>query len=119
MKKIWVTENYNEIIGWLYKEEVDSILSQKIKFDFDMLKSTNTHTFKRRNMNKKDLWILTEERPKIEVINTIISMFIEENKFCCFVSPLRIIPILNGNNSFSFTYEVLGIDSQSIDNIYT
>ena len=43
-------------------------------------------------MEKKNLWILTEERPKSEVIGTIIEKFAKDYKIACFIN------ILSKNN---------------------
>jgi len=61
----------------------------------------------------KNLWILTEERPKRDVIHNILFKFSKDNKIPCFIDTIRILPILNNNNDFSFTYEVVGFRSRS------
>lgn len=66
----------------------------------------------------RNLWILTEERPKNEVIDKIIQKFVQDQSIVCFIDPIRIIPILNEDNTFSFTYEVKGVDSQVINKIF-
>jgi len=66
----------------------------------------------------KNLWILTEERPKKEVLGSIIEKFAKDHKIACFINNIRILPILNKNKTFSFTYEVKGLDSQVIDKIF-
>ena len=45
-------------------------------------------------MKNKNLWILTEERPKQEVIKGILIMFAKDNKLACFIDTIRILPIL-------------------------
>jgi hypothetical protein len=67
--------------------------------------------------NAKNLWILTEERPKIEVLKLIIEKFIVDNGFSGFVDNLRILPILE-DGKFSFTYELTGFRSNRINKIY-
>jgi len=67
---------------------------------------------------KKNLWILTEERPKPEVIGKIFEKFAQDHKCACFINTIRIFPILNKNGKFSFTYEVKGLDSQIVNKIY-
>ena len=42
----------------------------------------------------KNLWILTEERPKLEVLRQILEKFANDNEFSGFVDNLRILPIL-------------------------
>ncbi len=65
-----------------------------------------------------NLWILTEERPKVEVLEVIIKYFAQD-KNIGFISSgsLKIIPIIE-NNKFSFCYEVLGINTPKINKIY-
>jgi len=65
-----------------------------------------------------NLWILTEERPKKEVLRYILEKFIKDRNITCFVDNLRILPILNSNGLFTFTYEVIGIKSTSINKIF-
>jgi hypothetical protein len=48
----------------------------------------------------KTLWILTEERPKKEVVGQILNKFIKGQSIAVFFDTLRIIPILN--ESFLF-----------------
>lgn len=68
-------------------------------------------------MMKKTLWILTEERPKNAVIETIFMRFAQEFKigFICSGS-LKIVPLLK-NGLFTFTYQVLGINTPQIQQI--
>lgn len=58
---------------------------------------------------KNNLWILTEERPKKEVLATIFQKFAENYGFACFINPLQIHPILE-NGKFTFIYQVKGFD---------
>jgi len=69
-------------------------------------------------MESKNLWILTEERPKKEVLGEIIAKFSKDYKIACFINNIRILPILNGDKTFTFTYEVKGLDSKVVKNIY-
>lgn len=66
----------------------------------------------------KNLWILTEERPKRDVIHNILFKFSKDNEIPCFIDTIRILPILNNNNDFSFTYEVVGFKSNKINKIF-
>ncbi|HOQ79303.1 MAG TPA: hypothetical protein PLW94_03695, partial [Candidatus Absconditabacterales bacterium] len=66
----------------------------------------------------KNLWILTEERPKRDVIHNILFKFSKDNEIPCFIDTIRILPILNNNNDFSFTYEVVGFKSNKINQIF-
>ena len=69
-------------------------------------------------MKSTNLWILTEERPKKEVLGAIIEKFSKDHKIACFINNIRILPILNDDKTFTFTYEVKGLDSQVVKNIY-
>ena len=55
-----------------------------------------------------NLWILTEERPKKEVLKMIFEYFAKDQNCGFFGDSIRIIPILNNDKTFSFTYEVIG-----------
>lgn len=78
------------------------------------------YIFNHRNkkMNKKNLWILTEERPKADVIGIIFERFAKDYNSACFIDKIRILPILNDQGKFAFTYEVKGLDSQIVDKVY-
>lgn len=57
----------------------------------------------------KTLWILTEERPKPEVIMKIASIFAKDKGIGAICDPIRFLPILDDNGNFTFTYEVRGL----------
>ena len=65
----------------------------------------------------KNLWILTEEHPKADVLQMIVGIFCQDRGNGCFVGKIRVIPIIE-NNNFSFKYEVLGIDTPLINKIF-
>jgi len=65
----------------------------------------------------KNLWILTEERPKIEVLRCILEKIAEDNKFSATIDTLRILPILE-NKKFAFTYELIGFKCDKINKVY-
>ncbi len=65
-----------------------------------------------------NLWILTEERPKTEVLQTIFSYFAKDHNCGFFGDSIHIIPILNSDKTFSFTYEVIGFKCAKVDRIY-
>jgi hypothetical protein len=69
-------------------------------------------------MEQKNLWILTEERPKRDVIANILFKFSKDNKFPCFIDTIRILPILDKDRKFSFLYEVVGFRSNKINKIF-
>jgi hypothetical protein len=66
----------------------------------------------------KTLWILTEERPKTEVVGLILEKFLREQKIAAFIDTLRIIPVLDKSSLFTSLYKVVGLTSPAIDNIY-
>ena len=66
----------------------------------------------------KNLWILTEERPKADVIGIILEKFAKDYKIVCFINKIRILPVLNSTGEFSFIYEIKGFDSKNIENVY-
>lgn len=65
-----------------------------------------------------NLWILTEERPKSEVIRDIVRIVFNKKSYVGFFDAIRIIPLLDDNNRFIFTYQVLGINSKQVDEIF-
>jgi len=67
-------------------------------------------------MKNKILWILTEERPKQEVISKILKLFAKDRNLACFIDTLRILPILE-NNKFTFLYEVIGFQCNKIKKV--
>lgn len=66
---------------------------------------------------KNNLWFLTEERPKKEVVQKIFEKFAKDHGFAFFVDTIRIFPILE-NNKFTFTYEVTGFRCNNVDKVY-
>ena len=65
----------------------------------------------------KNLYILTEERPKISVLATILQKFSIDQKAPCFIDNLRILPILE-KDTFSFTYELIGFRSNIVNKVF-
>lgn len=65
-----------------------------------------------------NIWILTEERPKVEVLQTIFEYFAKDQKCGFFGDSIRIIPMLNPDKTFAFTYEVIGFKCAKVDRIY-
>jgi len=66
---------------------------------------------------ENNLWFLTEERPKKEVLVTIFQKFAKDYGFAVFIDTLRIFPILV-DNKFTFTYEVTGFRCNKVDKVY-
>ena len=65
-----------------------------------------------------NLWIMTEERPKREVIRHILHKFSADNKIPCFIDTIRILPVLHAGKTFSFTYEVIGFESKQLGKVF-
>lgn len=65
----------------------------------------------------KNLWILTEERPKREIVANILSKFANDQEFACFIDTIRILPILE-NGQFTFLYEVVGFRCNKIGRVF-
>lgn len=65
----------------------------------------------------KNLWILTEERPKLEVLRCIIEKFATDNHYAVFIDKIRILPILE-DGRFTFVYEVAGYQCNRINKIF-
>ena len=66
----------------------------------------------------KNIWLLTEERPKPEVVVKIISKFMKDEAIAGFFDPIRFLPILNESGDFEFIYEVTGIKSEKIKKVF-
>lgn len=66
----------------------------------------------------KNLWILTEERPKKNVLASILSLFAKDQGCGYFGGHLTIIPLLDEAKCFDFTYEVIGFKCASVRRIY-
>lgn len=65
----------------------------------------------------KNLWILTEELPKKEVIKTIFTIFAREQGITNFsFGDIKIVPIIK-DGRFTFTYQVQGINSPLLSQI--
>ena len=65
-----------------------------------------------------NLWILTEERPKKEVLKMIFEYFAKDQNCGFFGDSIRIIPLLNKDKTFSFTYEVIGFKCAKVDKVF-
>ncbi len=65
----------------------------------------------------KNIWLLTEERPKRKVVKEILEKFFFDFNYKFKIDNLKIIPILF-NNKFSFTYEVVGLKSPKVKRIF-
>ena len=65
----------------------------------------------------KNLWFLTEERPKKEVLKTILEKFAKDYGFAVFIDTIRVLPILI-DNKFTFTYEIIGFHCNKVSRVY-
>ena len=66
----------------------------------------------------KRLWILTEERPKKEVLGQILNKFTSSQRIAAFFDTLRIIPMLSDDLLFTSAYKIVGVTSPAIEEIY-
>lgn len=64
----------------------------------------------------QNIWVLTEERPKIEVLRKILIKFAEDYKSPVFIGDLRILPVLK-DGKFAFVYELIGFRSCKIKQV--
>ena len=68
--------------------------------------------------DRHNLWILTEERPKKEVLETIFEYFTKDMNCGFFGGDIRILPLLDENRCFDFTYEVIGFTCAKVNHVY-
>lgn len=68
-------------------------------------------------IKEKNIWLLTEERPKREVIKNILLMFMKDRKIACFIDTIRILPILE-KGKFTFLYEVTGFRCNKVNRVF-
>ena len=66
----------------------------------------------------KNLWILTEERPKKSVLEMIFSYFAKDQNCGFFGDTIRIIQLLDANKCFDFTYQVIGFTCAKVNKIF-
>ena len=67
---------------------------------------------------KKNIWILTEERPKKEVLEMIFAYFAKDQRCGFLGDSIRILPLLDKNKCFDFTYEVIGFTCAKVNRIF-
>ena len=65
----------------------------------------------------KNLWLLTEERPKLNVVKTIVERFCADYQLVLKIGTVKIEPILE-NKKFTFTYEVTGLSIDTVGKIF-
>ncbi len=66
----------------------------------------------------KNLWILTEERPKKQSLEKILDYFAGYQSIAYKGGDLWICPLLNSEKCFDFTYEVKGFNSPKVEHVY-
>lgn len=77
------------------------------------------HREKRSEFYKmKNIWILAEERPKNNVIHTLVKRLAEDYKLKVKINRIKIRPILTKDKRFDFTYIVEGIRIIGVGSIY-
>jgi hypothetical protein len=64
------------------------------------------------------LWILTEERPKRKIIERILVKFADDHKSIVEWNEFRITPLLDDSDRFTSTYEIEGLISPLLRNVY-
>lgn len=66
----------------------------------------------------KNLWLHTEERPRLSTIEIIVNKFASDRDLKCnFSEKERILPIMK-NGLFTFCYKIEGIECEDVENIY-
>jgi len=65
----------------------------------------------------KNIWILTEEMPKNNVIQVILEKITVDFRFQTKINKLRIIPIIK-SGCFMFIYKAEGVVSKNFDNVF-
>lgn len=65
----------------------------------------------------KNIWILTEERPKETVIQTILNRVATDHKLEMVITDLKVVPIFK-EGRFTFLYKVVGVSSKDLGNVY-
>ena len=63
------------------------------------------------------LWILSEERPKLEAIKYVLERFSLLHGSSGTIKKLQILPLKNSSGTFSFWYEILGYENQEVDRV--
>jgi hypothetical protein len=65
----------------------------------------------------KNFWIITEERPKLNVLEQIIKKFSGDYDFDLSISNMVIHPIMK-DGLFTFVYEVIGVNCKNVNKIF-
>lgn len=67
---------------------------------------------------RSNVWLLTEERPKRNVIEKILIRFCLEKSLSYSSKNIRILPVMSQNQKFTFQYCVIGFKSKGINKIF-
>jgi hypothetical protein len=65
-----------------------------------------------------NLWIMSEEKPRFQTIEFILRKFAKESDSLITVSGIKIVPILDSEKNFLFTYEIFGWKSEILSRIF-
>lgn len=68
-------------------------------------------------MTAKNIWLLTEERPKLTVVQNILQRFCEELSTACEFRNPKILPIMR-KGKFTFCYKFTGLNGPAIKEIF-
>jgi hypothetical protein len=90
-----------------------------VLFDVYLIKNNNNSTIELKRWGKmNNLWILTEEKPKISVIMQLFSILSNDLGYqTAFDETLVLEPMINAD-VFSFTYKLKGTTSLDFKNVY-
>lgn len=65
----------------------------------------------------KNLWLLSEEKPRIRVVLEIVKKFCKDSNYNLTFNEVKIIPILK-DKKFTFVYQVQGIKCNEVEDIF-
>ncbi len=65
----------------------------------------------------KNIWIITEERPKLNVLEQIIRKFSNDYKLDLSIKNMKICPIMK-DGLFTFTYELIGVKCKDVNRVF-
>jgi hypothetical protein len=65
-----------------------------------------------------NLWIMSEEKPRFKTIEFILRKFAQESKLSLVCNELKVVPVLDTNDAFTFVYEITGWNCPEVSRIY-
>lgn len=65
----------------------------------------------------KTLWILSEERPKVDAITHILQKFSRDSGIAATFSQIKVFPVKDSKQNFSFWYEIVGYSAPEVDRV--